>query len=640
MATLINKSHFHISKRIVFLCSLVILVLLVAEGAVRFGWLDGLENIYSDLWHILAGFRTEARYVVIVAIDNDTLLEFRDEPLAFWGPRFAQGIKVLRKAGAKIIGLDYLFTTSAESWFKKSEMWDSDRGRTYDIPMRVQLATGKVVLIGWVTSPDQGESQLLLPTEDYLFALPGGTLDVGLANFYSDQDGVIRRFIPSLFENEIKPSLTFPVLLAVKASGLKPSSPSWSMGGREILNTSTPHIIGFVGPPGTVPRVSFLRLLKPMAEEDPEVKRLKDKVIIIASEHVGVQDIHLTPYSRGFWNREGGMMSGAEVHANITETLLSGRFPKPLPDWIRIVSMILIFVTGTLLFFRLHPIQGLGVGLLLSLLCVLVAYLLFSINWIFPIVHLQLGLAISFLGTLGFRLTKEERERKELRQMFGKYVSEELVERLIATGCRPDLGGEAREITVLFSDIRNFTTLSERLSPHQVVEMLNVYLSRACEAIKGHGGTVDKFIGDAIMAVFGSPTPYPDHAYRALSTALDLKEIARNFRSWMHEKFSDISLPEFEIGIGIHTGEAVIGNIGSPTRMEFTAIGDVVNTASRLESLTKEFGWTIVASRSTIQAGGSEILIGEKKKVVVKGREEEMEVFEVIGSRMGKERER
>ena len=215
--------------------------------------------------------------------------------------------------------------------------------------------------------------------------------------------------------------------------------------------------------------------------------------------------------------------------------------------------------------------------------------------------------------------------------MFGRYVSDEVVEKLLALGHRPDLGGEAIQVTVLFSDIRNFTTISERLSPHQVVEMLNAYLSRACEAILEQGGTVDKFIGDAIMAVFGSPMPYKDHAQRALRAALAYKEMAREFRSWMRQHFADMALPEFEIGIGIHTGEAVIGNIGSPKRMEFTAIGDVVNTASRLEGLTKELGWTIVASSATIHAAGPDVLTGKEEKVIVKGREGEIEVFEVIG---------
>jgi adenylate cyclase len=162
------------------------------------------------------------------------------------------------------------------------------------------------------------------------------------------------------------------------------------------------------------------------------------------------------------------------------------------------------------------------------------------------------------------------------------------------------------------------------------VEMLNTYFSRACEPILAEGGTVDKFIGDAVMAVFGAPVPYPDHARRALTAALGLAQQAREFRAWMREHFGDRELPDFAIGIGLHTGEAIVGNIGSTKRLEFTAIGDTVNAASRLESLTKELGWTIVASRSTIEAAPG-VVTGRQETRAVNGRKEPLQVFEVLG---------
>jgi adenylate cyclase len=237
---------------------------------------------------------------------------------------------------------------------------------------------------------------------------------------------------------------------------------------------------------------------------------------------------------------------------------------------------------------------------------------------------------LSYMGILGLRLTGEERERARIRNIFGRYVADEVVEKLLASGMLPDLGGDSLQVTVLFSDIRNFTTISERLGPRAVVEMLNTYLAQACEPILAQGGTVDKFIGDAVMAVFGSPVLYPDHARRALAAALGLAQKAREFRTWMQQRFADPELPDFAIGIGIHTGEAIIGNIGSPKRLEFTAIGDTVNTASRLEGLTKELGWTIVASRSTIDAA-SGVVTGGQDTRAVKGRQERIQVFEVLG---------
>ena len=626
-----GKSLPHISRRTILVAFLTIFAFAVSEATTRVGWLDTMDYVYYDLSHILAGLRTESSHVAIVAIDNETLLNYQSEPLAFWGPHFARGIEALRRVGVKMIGLDYLFSVSGESWLKKLDLPGSDKGRVYDVPIRTQLATGQVVLIGWVAGNDKGESELLLPVEDYLFSLPRGRADVGLANFYCDADGVVRRFVPTLFEEGTPPRLTFAALLAVKASGIEPSKKSWHLGDQEVENTSVPRPIGFIGPPGAIHRLSFVRLLSPLAEQDPDVQRLRGKVVIIASEHAGIQDIHQVPYTRGLWHREGRMMGGAELHANITETLLSGRFPQAVPAWIRITSMGAVFIFGTYAFFRLHPLQGLGVGLLLCFFYAGLAYVLFCINWVQPVANVQLGLGLSYLGTLGLRLTREERERAQLRQIFGRYVSEEVLEKLLSTRHKPDLGGEVIQVTVLFSDIRNFTTISERLSPHQVVEMLNAYLSRACEVILEQGGTVDKFIGDAIMAVFGSPIPYENHAQRAVRAALNLSETSRQFRSWMQQRFADVELPEFEIGIGVHTGEAVIGNIGSPKRMEFTAIGDTVNAASRLEGLTKQLGWTIVASGDTIHAAGPVVTTGKRAEMPVKGREGYIQVFEVTG---------
>ena len=624
------------NRQVVIGLLLLIFSFVATEVSARLGWLDAFEYVYYDLWHSLLGRRIEPRHVVIVAVDNQTLLEHENEPLVFWGPHFARAIETIRRAGARIIGVDYLFTVSAESWLEKFELSRTDKIQTYDIPMRAQLASGQVVLVASLADDDQGKCQLVLPINDYLFALPGGPMDVGFGNFYTDKDGMVRRFFPSLFDDGTAPNLTFPTLLAVRAVGLNAASSSWSLGSREISNAILPYAIGFVGPPGTIPRLSLRRLLNPQADRDHEIHGLKDKVVIIAAEHIGNQDIHLTPYARGFLSFEGRMMSGAELHANIVETLLTGRFPRSVPDGFRLIYLAAVLTTGTALFFRLHPLRGLGMGLLLGLGSTFLAFLFFCINWILPVASVYLVLGMSYLGTLGLRLTGEERERTRLRKLFGRYVSDEVVEKLLAIGHKPDLGGESLQVTLLFSDIRNFTTISERLNAREVVEMLNAYFSRVCEPILNQGGTVDKFIGDAVMAVFGSPVPYKDHAQRAVVAALAMIETAREFRSWMHLRFAGVDLPEFAIGIGLHTGEAVIGNIGSPKRMEFTAIGDTVNLASRIEGLTKELGWAIVASSETIHAVGQDVVTGRREKVAVKGREEYVEVFEVIGLRTEK----
>jgi len=582
-----------VRKKFLYGILLVVLLGIGTEVAIRAGWLRLPEAWYYDLWHQLAGQRYEPRYVVIVAIDDQTRLEHQDEPLVFWSPHFARAIAVLRQVGAKVIGLDFLFSVSAESWLKRLKLPENDQSRTYDLPFREQLAAGKTILAAEKIAETQGKAKILLPLPDYWGSLPGQLEDVGLVNFFDDPDRVIRRFLPTIPTDDGEGWVTFAALLAERAAPGDTSRiyPPFSL-------------IGFSGPPGTVPRVSFRRLLSPGAESDPQIQGLKDKIIIIAYEPAGVQDIHQTPYSRGFLNFSAHFMSGPEVHANIVETLLTGRFPRRVSAPWRLTYLLIVLTVGTFAFFQLSPRQGLAALGLLAVMVAVSAYLLFHSYWLLPVAALQLGLLISYLGVLGLRLTGEERERTRLRQIFGRYVSDEVVEKLLATGKQPNLGGEAVTVTILFSDIRNFTPMSESLAPQDVVELLNNYFSRACEPILEQGGTVDKFIGDAIMAVFGSPVPHPDHARRAITAALAMAERASDFQAWIARRFPDRDWQDFHIGIGLHTGEVVVGNVGSPKRFEFTAIGDTVNTASRLESLTKELGWTIVASAATIKAAG------------------------------------
>ncbi len=605
------------AKRLFYGFLVVALALGAAETAGHFHWLAGVENTHYDIWHQAAGVRYRPEHVVIITIDEQTRQEHQDEPLVFWAPHFARVIEVLKQAGVRVIGLDFLFSVSAEAWLKKLDL-PGGTSRTFDLELRKQLAAGKVVLAGGMTTDKEGISKVLLPIQDYYFSLPRQLDDVGLTNFYNDRDGVLRRFVTALpdAEGEIWP--LFGPLLAQRAAG------------GDMPETASPlPYIGFAGPPGTFPRISFKRLLHPEAADGLH-EALKDKVAIVALE-TKLQDIHLTPYARSFLHWVPQMMSGPEVHANIVETLLTGRAPKPAPAALRLALLVLALAASTYFFFHFSPWQGLGAGLLLILICLAAAYGLFLKGLILPVGGLELGIGLCFFGVLALRLTGEERTRQRLRQVFSRYVADEVVERIMASGKLPDLGGEALNVTVLFADIRNFTSISERLSAHEVVEMLNAYFSSICEPILEYGGTVDKFIGDAVMAVFGAPAPQADHARRAVSTALAMAFRAEEFQVKMAERFSGKGLPEFHIGIGLHSGEAVVGNIGSPKRLEYTAIGDTVNIASRLESLTKELGWTIIASHETIIAAGPGVLTGGRRESRLKGRQETVLVHEVTG---------
>lgn len=617
---------------------LMVLIFLAVESIIYIGWNSNLEKIHYDLWHSLAGKRIEKTNVLIASIDDKTLFELKEEPLAFWGPHFGKAILALKKNGAKSIGLDFLFSVSAESWLKKIGEPGSNISRTYDIPFRVQLSSGNVVLSSIIATNDKGENERLMPPFDYWAVMPGMRSDIGIGNLNQDKDGVIRSFIPNYGINS-DPTISFPSLLAAKSAGINPAKSEWLSVNKKIPNKSKAIPIGFIGPPGTVPRISFIDLISENASANPVFSIIKDKIIIIAEENTGTQDIHQTPYSRSFPGTTPNAMTGPEIHANAVETVLSGRFPEQVNDKTRMACELLIIILSTILFLKLRPILSLFTGFGICLLAAGLSYLLFLSDINLPVAGMEYGTAMSYLACLALKYTGEEKKREKLRKIFGRYVSDEIVERLASSDSFPDLGGEVTEITVLFSDIRNFTTISESLSPREVVEMINRYLGMACEPILENGGTIDKFIGDAIMAVFGAPAAHIDHAERAIKAAVRLREIALEFDHWLKKRFPDKELPEFRIGVGIHTGKALVGNIGSPKRMEYTAMGDVVNTASRLEGLSKTLGWVIVASEESVQyvtlarkksGVEADLVIGNREVLKVKGREQDVVVCEII----------
>jgi len=613
--------------RALFAWALLLAVILgVAEGGLRLGAAERLDGWWSDLWHRQAGQRFTPQHVVLAVVDDATLATHPEDPLVFWTPHFARAIHTLRQAGARVVGLDFLFAITPERWFDRLGLGRTPGLANYDLAIRQEIASGDLVLAAGRMPGDQpGEDQLLLPHSDYLLALPHFDFAsyLGLADVSEDADGAIRRFAlrpelhpgPELAKGPL-PVLSLPALLAQRA-------------GAALPNAEPRPWITFAGPPGSFPRISLATLLAPDALSRPEVQALKGKVVLIGGDFQGMNDVHLTPYTTTGGGAERRWMSGVEVQANAAETLLAGRFTEPAGPALRLGLLALVGGLAALVWLNLPPAVGLGVLILAGALLAGLGYGLFGHFLLLPAGHGQLGLAAGFIASLGLRLTGEARQKARLRDMFGRYVSDAVVDKLLAEGT-PDLGGETARITVLFSDIRNFTTLSERLSAHEVVAMLNGYFERACTIILEGGGTIDKFIGDAIMVQFGAPAPQADHARRALAVALRLRRAAEEFAREMAERHAGRDLPSFAIGIGIHTGEAVIGNIGSRRRSEFTAIGDSVNTASRLEGKTKEAGCVILASAATVEAAGEGIKLGRDFDLQVKGKAQAVRAWEII----------
>ncbi len=599
-----------------------------AVGLARANWLQSIENVYYDYWHVIAGVRYLPQHAAFVSMDDETLVALKDDPLAFWAPHFGRAMDVLTRAGVKAVGLDFIYQVSAEAWLRKLNLPNSEISRNYDSPLRAALAAGNKILITHLVELNNGDLNILMPPEDQRILLPGGIHDLGIANLQPDDDKHVRRFFPVMVPDPAFPGIGFAMQLALRAAGKDPSLPEWDIAGVRLNRELAPRWIGYTGPPGTIPTVSMHALLQPDALADPKVQALKGKVVVLAANNAGTSDRHFTPYSRGV---RADQMAGGEIHANIVETILTGRYPKVPPLWAEIIYVLLLMALATWFFLSMAPDRAALVALLLALNLPVPAIAAFQYDWVLPVAEPQIGLAVAFLTTLALRLTGEERERARMKQMFGSYVSDEVVDLLLREGKKLDLGGETVRVTVLFSDIRNFTTISEKLKAHEVVEMLNAYFSRVTVPILEQRGNVNKYIGDAVMAIFGSPVAYPDHARRGLIAALQMVEEANEFRQWMKDRFPDRDLPEFAIGVGLHTGDAVIGNIGSVKRLEFTAIGDTVNAASRLEGFTKEMQCTLIASSVTVADAGPGVRTGRTEMASVKGRQEAIEVFEIIG---------
>ena len=611
--------------------ALCVIVALLSEGVMRAGWLQGIDTAYGDLFFRLSGQRVPVNHVALVELDDQTLAMHPDDPLVFWTPHFARALQVLRTVEARVVGLDFLFSASPEHWFGKISGQGSQVARSFDRSFRQEIASGRVVLGGMQSGADP-----LLPAADYLAVLPEFAIErfVGATDLAVDNDGILRRMrtlAPGAAQarNDGVRLLPFSLLLALQASGQAHDAASWRFGSREFARGSTPWPLAWAGPPGTVPRLPLRRLLTADAENDPEVRALKDKVVIVGVAYGGSNDVHLTPYGHGLFASQ--WMRGPEIQAQAVDALLAGRFVDALPTGGRALLIAAVVLLGAAGWQRLAVGRG---ALLLAALLAAIAIGAYAAHrqWlIVPVAQAQFAALLLFLTIYALRFTSGERDRDRVRRMFSRYVSKDVVARLLESEESPVLGGEAVRITVLFSDIRSFTTISERLSPEEVVEMLNRWLAAACAAVQKEGGSVDKFIGDAIMAEFGAPLHCEDHARRALRAAIALRDAASEMASWMEERFSGRDLPAFGIGVGIHCGRAVVGNIGAPERMEYTAIGDTVNLASRLEGATRTLNCAIAASRTAIDEAGPGIITGESQTIAVKGREAQVEVLAVLG---------
>jgi len=377
-------------------------------------------------------------------------------------------------------------------------------------------------------------------------------------------------------------------------------------------------LINYLGPPGMIPTYSAAALLD--GKLPPEA--LKDKVVLVGATAVGIYDLRVTPFS--------GISPGVEIQATVMDNLLRGNFIR-LPPLALPLALTLVLTLGVamgLVLPRLSAAWGFIFTVWVLGLYLGVNYFLFSRAGLQLELFYPLGeIVLVYLGITMQKFLAEEKERLRIRKAFESYVAPTVVHEMLKHPERLRLGGERRELSILFSDIRGFTSLSEDLAPETLVALLHDFLNPMSEIIVRHQGTIDKYIGDAIMALFNAPLETPDHARLACRTALEMTgTLAALGKEWAAQ-----GRPQIRVGIGINTGMAAVGNMGSDRLFDYTAIGDNVNLASRLEGLNKYYGTDILISEGTARSLNGDFLLREVDLVRVKGKMQPLTIYELLG---------
>ncbi len=591
--------------------------------------------------------------IIIVSINDQSAESVVDR----WPwPRsyYAHFIRNMKKAGAKVVGIDIMLDAPDYSGPEKDD----------DFAAAI-AECGNVVLAGKVSKAEAAGGrtevqQSIIPLAKFMDA--GAVW--GLVGVTNDADNVWRQY---LLEETIEQAdnvqhfYSFGIEVLRKyydlpADAKFENTETYFKFGDKIIKKYKPYsiLINFQGPVKTFPYKSFDVCvddiefdLKPEydmdafdMEPDPELGIppgllasgfFKDKIVLLGAELEELHDVFSVPTSETR-NIEGQkletLMPGVEIHANAIYTMMTDDYITIQSDVWRVIVVTLTCFIVFLLVSRLQkPILALPLFFLIAAIIVVVAFYLFiSHNVHMQIVTPLLAVAFTYVGNTVFQYLSERREKATIRNAFGRYLPEKVVAQLIDNPGLLKLGGEERVLSILFSDVAGFTTISEKLTPPQLVHLLNEYLTAMTDIITKYDGIIDKYEGDAIMAEFGAPLQDDEHAIKACHAALEMQEKLVEMRvKWRKE-----GRPELHARAGINSGNVVLGNMGSESVFDYTVMGDNVNLASRLEGANKEYGTYIMISEWTQEFVKDHIITRELDLIRVKGKEKPVQVFEVL----------
>ncbi|WP_208976139.1 CHASE2 domain-containing protein [Natronincola peptidivorans] len=522
-----------------------------------FNTLSILDNQIQDrLYHDTRPIHGD---IVIIAIDEESL-----QTLGRWPwPRDYHGelLSVLSEAPPAVIGYDIIF---AEPSFVPAD-------DTYLIEMLNKMDHVVVPVVGHFENTSAGG---LLQAKELTRAFPALALvtDSGHINTLLDSDGILRHTLLQIGYNDQEiPSFAWQIYASYMAH----------LGKEPIAIQDIPTdpwkqtYIKFAGEPFSMERVSFHLVMNGAIPAE----YFRDKIVLIGPFAPGiVDDYYFTSIAPPV------PMYGIEVHANVIQQLIEKRFIQDLPLTLELLILIALGALCYWLFYRFRPGVSALIFLVLSCLYWFIAVKISHQGYAFSLIYPVGLMGTQYIAALGHQFISEQLEKNRITSYFGKYVAPQVVSKIIDEGedaLKP--GGVLREITVFFVDIRGFTSLSEAAPPDEVVAILNEYLTLCAQSIFDYGGTLDKFIGDATMALFNAPLDLENHQLKAVQTAWAMSQGAEKLQIKLEEKYGK----SVQFGIGIHCGPAIVGNIGAAWRMDYTAIGDTVNIASRIENQTK-----------------------------------------------------
>jgi adenylate cyclase len=584
----------------------------------------GMEDWMLDGCFSFRGTRHTHAHVVIIGLD-DPSLDKLGKPLAYTSPELAEVVKYVHQQGAAAIGLD-MFIPQSMSTMPGIE-GSGGAGDAHTMGQAI-LEVGNVVLPEWHV---EGQWQKpLLEWQFKSFSHPEPT-DFGFVNFTEDGDQFIRRQQMVIRAgNEMVPQLSLAVLARAWGVAIRWNDAGgyFELGGQRVpLDAEQKMRIDYVGPPGTFPEVPFSDVLAD-ARKQLDMPELKGAIVLVGLTARSQHDYHVTPYANSYSRflsmPSEGLMSGTEVQANILATIIDRAYIFTPARWARLLFLLASGAGLGWCFARLNLEWGLLLAVIHHVAWRGVALTAFTVaGWRLEMVPMLLLGTLTYAGTFAVRW-------RLLRRMLGVVKSEAIALALEADPRQLDRRGEERQITVLFADIRSFTTFSESHTPHQVVALLNAYYTAIVPIIDAEGGTINQYMGDGIMVLFGAPASNPDHARQAVRAGVAMVKRVHE----LHDQWVQLGYPEMRIGVGIHTGKAVIGCVGSPERLDYTAIGDTVNAAARIESENKKFGTEVLISARTREALSPEewTRIGGASTAVearVKGKAEALRLYPV-----------